>query len=135
MCDLYTKCILVRPLEVRDAEFDNSCGSSETLCIILGADQLAWIVVDWRRDNIMSVDDLCESYFSRGTIDRPLLNVECSSLNFLRGCFIASLCILFSGKEGLCGSATHAKYSVPNPNALFGKTAFSWEVLVCDFIH
>jgi len=88
MCKLHTKCVFISPLEVRDAELDDSCGSSETSCIIERADQLARVVVDWWCENIMSVDDLCESRFSRGEIDGPLLNVEHGIFDFLRGCFI-----------------------------------------------
>ena len=88
MCKLHTKRVFISPLEVHDAELDDSCGSSETSCIIERADQLARVVVDRWCENIMSVDDLCESRFSRGEIDGPLLNVEHGIFDFLRGCFI-----------------------------------------------
>jgi hypothetical protein len=92
---------------MRNTKINDSRRSPETLRVIEGANQLARMVVDWRRENIMTVDDFCKSFFSGRDIDWPLIDVERGVFNVLGGCFIPPLCTLFSGN----GVACNKRYS------------------------
>jgi len=71
-----TKRIFAIPFIVCKAELRDDSGPSETSCIIAGPDQLTREVVDWRCENIVTIDNFCQSLSRQRGVDRPLVDVK-----------------------------------------------------------
>jgi len=105
MCEIGTKRIFAIPFVVRKAKLRDNRGSSETSRIITRLDQLAREVVDRRRENIMAIDNFCESLSCQRGVNRPLADVKQGTRNFLRCCFITSLHLGVNGNRGVRGES------------------------------